>query len=319
MKTLFSTAGAHPRRSFKIWNETIFERIVPVELKQMGDRPFNGTLEAADVGPLLITRITQSAIRTEATPNTIRRHAKHDTITVGIVQSGIVTSTQGGREAVQKAGEIVILDRKPTVMSTIFDSRCLILEIPRAPLEKILGPASIYSALTIGAAQPSSSLVSSFFEELVRVHAQLSAETATRMASIGIDLLAASIAERIAQDTPITLHATLTLQRAKSYIEINLCNTNLDVPQIAAAVGVSVRRLQEMFQQHGRCISEWIWQRRLEVAFARLSDPNCAHLSIGRIAHGCGFTSQPHFSRRFRDRYNLTPSECRNAAYRKIS
>jgi AraC family transcriptional activator of tynA and feaB len=32
------------------------------------------------------------------------------------------------------------------------------------------------------------------------------------------------------------------------------------------------------------------------------------------LAYGCGFTSQAHFSRRFKDRHGLTPREYRDTA-----
>jgi AraC-like DNA-binding protein len=35
---------------------------------------------------------------------------------------------------------------------------------------------------------------------------------------------------------------------------------------------------------------------------------------IGTLAYDCGFTTQAHFSRRFKDRYGVTPREYRVAA-----
>jgi hypothetical protein len=55
---------------------------VAVELKLLGWQPFEGILEGAGVGHISITRVTQSAIRTETTAGTIRRHDKHETVTV---------------------------------------------------------------------------------------------------------------------------------------------------------------------------------------------------------------------------------------------
>ncbi|MGP4797585.1 helix-turn-helix domain-containing protein, partial [Psychrobacter sp. T6-3] len=58
----------------------------------------------------------------------------------------------------------------------------------------------------------------------------------------------------------------------------------------------------------------WIWQRRLEAATRRLADPGCAHLPIGTLAFGCGFASQAHFSRRFKERHGMAPSAYRHGA-----
>lgn len=86
---------------------------------------------------------------------------------------------------------------------------------------------------------------------------------------------------------------------------------NLDPAAVAAGIGVSLRRLQEVFQGRERCVSEWIWDRRLDSAAKRLADPACAHIPIGTLAYDCGFSNQAHFSRRFRAQFGRSPSEFR--------
>ncbi|XYD11941.1 helix-turn-helix domain-containing protein (plasmid) [Methylobacterium sp. NMS12] len=319
MRTLFSTADEKPNNSFRRWRETIFERLVPVELTPVLDQPFTGTLEAAEVGPLLITRITQSGIATEATPNTIRRHGKQDSLNVAITLRGEVFSAQDDRTSVQRPGDIVVLDRRPTTMASEAATQTLFIEVPRECLERALGSTRRYTALTIGADQAGTSLATTFFDELVRTYGRLTPEMATRMASVGVDLLVASIAERLSRDPPKNLQATLIVQRASAYIEASLGDADLDPPRLAAAMGVSLRYLQELFHDQDRNISDWIWRRRLEVAAQRLADPGFAHIAIGTLAYGCGFSTQGHFSRRFRERYDQTPSEFRWRALSAIA
>jgi len=277
-------------------------------------------MEATDIGRLSITRITQSAIRTEATPRTIRCHDKHETLTVTIMLSGTLACTQGGRESVQRAGELVVLDRKPTVMETRSHSQSLVLELPRDRLERMLGSVTLYAGLTVGSGQASTSIVTSFLGELIKVQSQLSPDTAERMSSIAIDLLVASIAERLSQEAPKSIASTVMVQRAKHYIEINLGDPALDASELAIAMGISLRRLQQLFQEHDLNISDWIWRRRLEIAAIKLGDPVYLHLPIGILANGCGFISQTHFSRRFKSRYGMTAGEYReSAANRSLS
>ena len=311
MRTLFSTADEKPNNSFRRWQETVFERIVPVELTPTSERPFQGVLEAAEVGPLLITRITQSAIKTEATLTTIRRHGKQDTLNVAITLRGQVFSAQDDRTSIQRPGDIVVLDRRPTTMVSETDTQTLFIELPRESLERALGSTRRYTALTISADQPGTSLVTSFFNELVRTYERLTPEISARMATIGVDLVVASIAERLAREPPKNLQSTLIVQRASAYIEANLADPDLDPPRLATAMGVSLRYLQALFHEHDRSISDWIWRRRLEVAAQRLSDPGFAHITVGALAYGCGFSNQSHFSRCFKDRYQRTPSDYR--------
>ena len=99
-------------------------------------------------------------------------------------------------------------------MVSAAETQILFLDVPRVSLERPLGPTRRYTALTIGADLPGTSMVTTFFDELVRTYDHLTPGMAARMASIGIDLLVASIAERLSQALPENLQATLIVQRA---------------------------------------------------------------------------------------------------------
>lgn len=311
MRTLFSTADFKPKDSFRLWRETIFERIVPVELTPAVAHAFTGTLEAAEVGPLLITRVTQSAVTTVATPDTIRRHGKYETLNVAITLKGRVFSAQDDRTAIQNPGDIVVMDRRPATMASDVDTQTLFVELPRAALERALGSTRRFTCLTIGADQVGTSMVTTFFQELVRNAERLTPDMSNRMASVGVDLIVASIAERLAHETPKNIQGVLIFQRALAHIEAHLGDLNLDPARLAAAVGVSLRHLQALFREQDRNIADWIWRRRLETAAQRLADPGFAHLAVGELAYSCGFCTQSHFSRRFKDSYGISPSEYR--------
>lgn len=315
MKVLVTTENIPQRKKFDLWRDVSYERLIPSEARKTGDGPFEGMLEAADVGGVLITRSTFGALTTEVTPANIRRHGKQHTLSATIRLAGTAASRQNDRSLIHNPGEIVVVDRsRPVRLDFAAPTQSLVIEIPRDRIEGLLGPAALYSALRIDAGLGSTRLAVRFFKELVDVQDTLPPDTAARMSSIGVDLLVASIAERMAIETPKALYGTVLVQRAKAHIEANLADRTLSPAELALALGVSLRRLQELFQERGRNISDWIWQRRLDVAAARLTDPRCMHLSIGAVAYGCGFAGQAHFSRRFKDRHGLTPSEYRRFA-----
>jgi AraC-like DNA-binding protein len=311
MRTVFSTEGLPGQTCFRRWREVIHDRLVPVEQKKLGDGSFQGRIEASDVGSLAISRVTQSALRTEATTETVRRHAKHDTVSVIVKTAGLSTVTQDGRHSVQRPGDIVVVDRRPAVLASSDGSQSYLLEVPRQRLETALGDPRRYAAVTMDGGAPGASVARTYLQELVRVGEALSPDMAQRMASIGIDLIIASLAEGLARDVPDDQRGHATVQRAKAYVETHLGEPSLDPAGLAAAMGVSLRRLQELFHARGRCVSEWIWERRLATAAERLADPAWAHVAIGAVSYHCGFASQAHFSRRFREQFGLPPSEFR--------
>ncbi|MHC2103484.1 helix-turn-helix domain-containing protein [Methylobacterium sp. CM6246] len=314
MQTVLSTCEVKENTRFKLWCEVISDRMGPIELSQTCDRPFEGLIQAADVGSLRITRIRESNVRSEITPQTLRRRERTGAVFALIQLEGRSINIQDGREAIQGPGEIVLLADRPNVHISGPSDQSLVLEIPVAPLTHMLGSTQHLTALTFGGDDGTGVLVKAFFTDLVRVYADLDAVTAERMAGVGIDLIVASLAERLAREVPRPLHGSVVVQRAKAHVEANLGDTTLDPPRLAAAVGVSLRRLQELFHERGQHISDWIWQRRLDSAAERLADPGCAHIAIGNLAYGSGFTNQAHFARRFKARYGLSPS-----AYRAVS
>lgn len=314
MEMLFSTEILHPRDSFMAWREILFKHLMPIEIERLDDKPFACRLEVANIGPLRMTRLTQGALRSETTPYAERHYDGAETAAVIFTLAGALTCQQDGRESVQRPGDIVVLDRRHAVVTTCAGSQALFVKLPRERLEGILGPLRLYTSLTMGTDLASTVLATNFFHDLIRVRRQLTPDAVDRMASIGVDLIVANIAERLARVTPGPLHGTVVVQRAKAYVEDHLADLTLDPPQLAAAVGVSLRRLQELFHERGQHISDWIWRRRLEVAAKRLCDPSCAHLPIGTLAYGSGFASQAHFSKRFKDRFGMTPREYRHAA-----
>ncbi|MBE7204715.1 MAG: helix-turn-helix domain-containing protein [Parafilimonas terrae] len=313
MQTFFSTDGIHPRNAFRRWREVMCDQMVPNEIRSLDTAPFHGRIEAAAFGPLLITRSVQSATRTEVTPEAVRRNGRGDRLYAVFTQSGRHAVQQNEREAAAPAGAFVVLDHRPGV-SAIETGSFLILDLPRERLERVLGPSRLFTALTIGADRASTTLTSTYVQELIRVGDQLPPDGKARMASIGIDLIVAGLAERLTQEVPRSIHGNATVQRAKAFIEANLGDPALDPPHLAAAMGVSLRRLQELFHERGQHIADYIWERRLAAAAQRLADPACAHLSIGLLAYGSGFASQAHFARRFKERHGTTPRDYRHAA-----
>jgi AraC family transcriptional regulator, positive regulator of tynA and feaB len=316
MKTIFSTEGLLPKDRFRHWREICEDRLVPMEQRSLNDGQFDATIDGISIGGLDFTRFALRNLRASTTPRTLR-HENHKTdhLFMSIVLNGTVKAEQNDRSSTDGTGDFAIRDTNtPWTIEHDGYSEVLAIAIPRARIEDVLGPARLFASLTVEGHQPVATLARSFLTRMLDQADRMRPEVAERMAGVGIDLVVASLAECIAREVPEPVHGSLVVQRAKAHVEANLHDQTLDPPQLAAAVGVSLRRLQQLFQERGQHISDWIWRRRLEVASKRLSDPACAHLPIGMVAYEAGFTSQAHFSRRFKKHHGMSPLEYRHAA-----
>lgn len=98
--------------------------------------------------------------------------------------------------------------------------------------------------------------------------------------------------------------------RAERFIAANLLDPDLDADAVAKACGGSRATLYRTFEEDGG-VHRFIQQRRLEQAHQRLWRRDG---SVGDIAYQHGFSSQPHFSRVFRQRFGYSPSDVRPKA-----
>lgn len=85
------------------------------------------------------------------------------------------------------------------------------------------------------------------------------------------------------------------------------------IQHLTKLTGVSARTLQAGFiKRYGRSPMEFLRDRRLELARAKLTMPSSA--SVKQIAHECGFAHLGRFSAEYRARFDETPSATRAKA-----
>ena len=103
-------------------------------------------------------------------------------------------------------------------------------------------------------------------------------------------------------------YADPTLRKAVEFIAAN-SETAISVTHVAAAAGVSRRKLEQVFTATlGRTIHDEIWRRRIVCARRLLSG---TELSMLDIAKRCGFSSASSFSTTFQRHTGRSPREYR--------
>jgi acetamidase/formamidase/AraC-like DNA-binding protein len=114
-----------------------------------------------------------------------------------------------------------------------------------------------------------------------------------------------------ASDTRATATQAAILYRICQTIERRLDDPELAPARVAQAEGISERYLQKLFEGVGDNFTHYVRERRLQGAWADLSNPAEAHRSISDISYAYGFGDSAHFSRTFRHRFGLPPREFR--------
>lgn len=82
---------------------------------------------------------------------------------------------------------------------------------------------------------------------------------------------------------------------------------------LCAVFRVSRSQLYRIFKPY-EGVSRYVWERRMMKSMRMLSNPIFSELAIGSIAFRCGFSTEPHFSRSFKERFGISPSAFRRDA-----
>lgn len=124
------------------------------------------------------------------------------------------------------------------------------------------------------------------------------------------DLMALAIgASREGEE--IALQRSLKAARLQAIKAALLQDRELSIHEIARNQAVSPRYIQKIFDEAGTTFTEFVLALRLEAARAMLLSPRYSHWTVTAISQEAGFGDLSHFNRRFKARYEQTPSELR--------
>ena len=102
------------------------------------------------------------------------------------------------------------------------------------------------------------------------------------------------------------------LTTSQRYIQGHLTDRALTPAAIARVHNVSVRQLYTAWAENDLSLAAYVMAQRLELARRLLTERGVRSRTISAIATECGFVDLPHFSRRFRAAYGLSPREWRH-------
>jgi AraC-like DNA-binding protein len=233
-------------------------------------------------------------------------------LTVVLQLSGVSHVHQAMRSCALTAGDISVTDGKyPFQQQISYASELMLLQLPR---ETAVGryPALLQcSAQAHPACQPATALVRGALEAAFQTAAQLSAAQCERLCH-SLFALATLLSDDHAAPASGDHYRQ---QAALTEIEEHLGETAFSARYLASRVGLSRRRLDEIFvKSFGRPVTAYIWERRLERAKDMLHDDGYMRRTITEIAFSIGFENTSHFSRAFKNRFGTAPSVWRSQA-----
>lgn len=234
--------------------------------------------------------------------------------------AGTVLVKQGDAEFTQRPGDLALMSAgEPYSVVHMQQSRRLVLHIPNELYQKrILGTREqIKFKARLFPKGGLVSVVHSMLESLAFEGDNLNRHEQYTLAESLLDLTAATVrAEADQQFESQHAKQSALFRRTLEYLEAHFEDPELTPQTVAKANGISMRYLHSLFHHSGTSVSRWLWERRLKAAREDLLNPNLDHRRISEIAFRRGFNDPAHFSRTFRSRFDISPSELRRTAAR---
>ncbi|MBB3937270.1 AraC family transcriptional regulator [Aureimonas phyllosphaerae] len=146
-----------------------------------------------------------------------------------------------------------------------------------------------------------------FVRELVGSLRELPPGDMSEIAQVAATLCSASLPSSQDRPTPKAARDIRTGLDIRDFIRRNFAVPDLDADAIAARFGLSRSALYRQFASEGG-VHAHIRERRLRHAMRLMTMPG-ARPRVSSVAYQCGFADEKSFSRAFKTRFGLLPSE----------
>jgi len=305
---LASTAGLHQHDKFGYWQDVVCRALVDLECRPMSGMAFEASVEGSRLEGLSVARIEASAHRVERQPSAIAR-ASEESLIFNFVLSGVAMAQQDGRSVVLRAGDGAVCDAQRPYSLRFDDTfKIITIKLARSAIAHRAGSIHRITATSFGESSQMCPILFGYLVSFSRQASLLAPAASEKVVRNFTELLAAALDEVIlASPLPLSEYRATALMRVRDFVERHLDVCDLDTAMVSTALNLSPRYINKLFEAENTSLTRYIWRRRLERAAADLRDPARAGLGISTIAMAHGFNDLSHFSRAFRQRFDLSP------------
>jgi AraC-like DNA-binding protein len=298
-------------------NESMRHAIVQVDTLQFADSNFS-TFECKEFelpGGLIVYDINIDPVIIERNPNHIDEDANQDYFLTTLIH-GRVSIQQADSSYVLEPGHLALMaGGLPYIIKYEVPSRRLIVRIPNQVFKERLLSCNQNIVMGNLPSEGLGHIVNELLKSVAFEAQTLSITEQYTLTQSLLELTGALARSTVKSDElkSVSKQSAL-LNRIYAYLEENYMDSDLTPEKVANANKISIRYLHSLFSQSGTTVLKWVWERRLRAARNDLLDPSQVQARISEIAFHRGFNDSAHFSRSFRNRFGISPTELRERA-----
>ena len=305
-----STDEVPPGERAPYWSDWVNRLFCGLQSDLYGDTDFDGQLASAHAGDVILTRLESNRHRVLRSASQARG-SELGYLKIVAPFHGCAGVEQQGREAWVSPGEWSIYDTTDTyAVSNPVRVEHLIVMVPKADLAERGLAINDLTARRLGGnggiARVTLEAMRSAWCELPR----MSDDSARGLGEVITQCVHLSLLDLAGRGTAATQREALR-ERIKRHVMRHLGDPALSVEEIARALNCSRRHLYNAFADEPDGVAGYLLACRVEACRAAFDDARLADRSITEVALAHGFSNMAHFSRVFRARTGMSPSEFR--------
>jgi AraC-like DNA-binding protein len=306
-----STEMLPERDRMSAFREEYARRDLNIDVAPVGSGKPRMDITLLKLGPVGVGRLAGNAVEVIRDAHHVKDG--HGDFSLTLLTQGPLRSLQAGQDHSVNVGSAVVYYRgQPCRAGTPHGAEVTQVLVPAAML-KALVPYPEDRAGHVLRPAPVLRLLDGYLASLLTLDELPPAELAPHIALHLVDLVAAAIGPT-AEAAEIIDGRGLKAARQRAILaEITRRSSDpaFDIDGIARRLGLSRRSVQYLLDETGKSFTDHVTERRLERAYAMLTDPHLARRRVIDIAFAVGFGDVSHFNRLFRRRFGDRPSAFR--------
>jgi AraC-like DNA-binding protein len=311
----FSSDALPERDRVAVWTELFSRYVLGVQHQPIGDERFSQHATLRRLDDMSLALMSCSPFRASRTGTLLADG--NDNLNLIINLSGTMDYRQLGRETVVGPHEgVLISGAEHCVGGATGASRTLMIGVPRQRIAGVLADPEARLCRTLPASEPMR-LILSYVQSADKFTFE-SPGLAEAFATHLQELMLLAIGATQHGEEAARGHGLRAARLVAIKLDIKrlLGRSDLSIAALAQRHRVTTRHIQKLFESEGTTFTEYVIEQRLGEARRMLADQRFAGSSIGDVAFKVGFGDLPHFTRSFRRRFGMTPSEAREQACR---
>jgi len=304
--------GAPPTRDrFGAWLARIQQEFHVTSEVIAAPPRFSGAVKKHEIGRMTLIGVTGTAYA-----GSHARRGGPNTVNVLMAMRGSTHVVQDRFDVVLHPGEYCILDAAASSVATMpAPFHNVIALFPMADVDTVLPSWRQSIGKVIQGRSGAGAVFFDAVRSIVRQGETLESDSRASIADAALDLFGSTLLALPDNRQPAPPHMeNFHRMRIKAFVREHLRDPDLGVDMLAGRLNLSPRHIHRLFKSEPQHLMRWVWSERLRHCYGDLSRLSQRYRTVAQIAFAWGFNDSAHFSRAFRRRYGLAPSEVRQRA-----